>query len=267
MALTVLAVIECKIAADFFRSVQFSSLDMAQNGRPKNRAYSPYAVDSLEPTELSRDQSNFNGSQMNSAYSNLNLAQSQENISRNPVNTFKGSYQNPAYENAEVAHQYEDPSHLVGANPAPSTGPRRKRNLLYEPTDINRTDDEQVGKDDFGEEVGGDSWLSRLILFLILMISLTSLLLVVLIVVGKVGPSCNSCSEEKGEVPYRYLRNHFLLVGSLGIKSENAFPRFFYVTAAGFLYQSGRHIVSACHGLISKLIKFAIYIYKNIGLQ
>jgi len=240
---------------------------MAQNGRPKNRAYSPYAVDSLEPTELSKDQSNFNGSQINSAYSNLNLAQSQENISRNPVNTFKGSYQNPAYENAEVAHQYEDPSHLVGANPAPSTGPRRKRNLLYEPTDINRTDDEQVGKDDFGEEVGGDSWLSRLILFLILMISLTSLLLVVLIVVGKVGPSCNSCSEEKGEVPYRYLRNHFLLVGSLGIKSENAFPRFFYVTAAGFLYQSGRHIVSACHGLISKLIKFAIYIYKNIGLQ
>ena len=164
---------------------------MAQNGRPPNRAYSPYAVDSLE--DLSKEQSSFSGGYQNGAYSNLGLRQSRENISRNP-STFKGSYENPSYENSEAAHQYEDPSHLT--IPPPSTGPRRKRNEMYEPTEIRQTEKE-AESDDFSEYTFGDSWLSRLILFLILMISLVSLLLVVMIVLGKLGPSCSACSEEQ----------------------------------------------------------------------
>ena len=164
---------------------------MAQNSRPPNRAYSPYAVDSLE--DLSKEPSSFSGSYPNGAYSNLGLRQSRENISRN-TSTFKGNYQNPSYENAEAAHQYEDPSHLTA--PPPSTGPRRKRNEMYEPTEIQMTKQE-AESDDFNEYTVGDSWLSRLILFLILMISLASLLLVVLIILGEIGPSCSACSEDQ----------------------------------------------------------------------
>lgn len=164
---------------------------MAQNGRPINRAYSPYAVDSLE--DLSKEPNSFSGGYQNGAYSNLGLRQSRENISRNP-STFKGGYQNPSYENSEAAHQYEDPSHLT--IPPPSTGPRRKRNEMYEPTEIQQTKQE-AENDDFSEYTVGDSWLSRLILFLILMISLVSLLLVVMITLGKLGPGCSACSEEQ----------------------------------------------------------------------
>ncbi|XP_078349710.1 uncharacterized protein LOC144634578 isoform X2 [Oculina patagonica] len=139
---------------------------MAQMNRPQNRAYSPYAVDSLEDG------------------------------SKRELTTFKGSYQNPAYENADLEHQYENPSHLVETNLSTPTGPRRKRNELYEPTDLRQkpADQETVSESFTEADLGGDSWLSRLILFLILVISLTSLLLVVLIIVGKVGPSC-SCNK------------------------------------------------------------------------
>lgn len=165
---------------------------MAQNGRPGNRAYSPYAVDSLE------DVSQSTGSYPNGAYSNLGLVRSQENIGRDP-STFKGSYQNQAYENADISHQYEDPAHLMV--PAASTGPRRKRNELYEPTDLKKKGQETEG-DDFMEDIGGgDTWLSRFVLSLILIVSLTSLLLVVLIIVGKLKPSCSSCSvSEQGRM-------------------------------------------------------------------
>lgn len=178
----------------FFRSSQFSGLDMAQNGRLQNRAYSPYAVDSVEFQDLSKDPSS---SYPNAAYQNLGLAKSQEDLSRN-LSSFKGSYQNPAYENSEVAHQYEDPAHLVPPATSASTGPRRKRNELYEPTEI-RKEDEEEDNEDYSDGIAGDSWLSRLILFLILMVSLAALLLVVLIILGKVGPSC-SCSKEQGEL-------------------------------------------------------------------
>ena len=139
---------------------------MAQYNRDRaqNRAYSPYAVDSLEDG------------------------------SARELTTFKGSYQNPAYENSELAHQYEDPSRLVEINLA-TTGPRRKRNELYEPTELKKSKEQEASRADHNEaDFGGDSWLSRLILFLILMVSLASLLMVVLIILGKVGPSC-SCNK------------------------------------------------------------------------
>lgn len=134
---------------------------MAQPNRPQNRAFTPYAVDSLGDG------------------------------SRNELTTFKGSYQNPAYENSEFAHQYEDPSRLAG-NVLGSTGARKKRNELYEPTELKKSDEQENYSD---ADPVGDTWLSRLILFLILVVSLTSLLLVVLIIVGKIGPSC-SCNED-----------------------------------------------------------------------
>lgn len=174
---------------------------MAQNGRPQNRAYSPYAVDS--PVVPPRDSSSFKpGVYQNNAYSNLGYTQSQEDVSRLRPSSTKGNYLNPAYENSELSHQYEDPSHLV-ARSAASTGPRRKRNELYEPTEINKG--QETNDDVVSESVGGDSWLSRLILFLILMVSLTSLILVALIIIGKVGPVCSSCNEEEGETSFLLL--------------------------------------------------------------
>lgn len=137
---------------------------MAQMNRPQNRAYTPYAVDSLGDG------------------------------SKSEQTTFKGSYQNPAYENSELAHQYEDPSRLA-ETVLSSTGPRRKRNELYEPTELRKSEEQENYND---ADLVGDSWISRLILFLILVVSLTSLLLVVLIILGKVGPSC-SCNKDANQ--------------------------------------------------------------------
>lgn len=159
------------------KALDFSKL-MAQMNRPQNRAYSPYAVDSLEDG------------------------------SRRELTTFKGSYQNPAYENAELAHQYEDPSRLVETSLG-STGPRRKRNELYEPTDIGKPADQETMSESYNEaDFGGDSWLSRLILFLILVVSLTSLLLVVLIILGKVGPGC-SCNKNANQGKVQIISSKF----------------------------------------------------------
>ena len=52
-------------------------------------------------------------------------------------------------------------------------------------------------KDGYPKEISDDSWLSRLVLFLILLISLTSLLLVALIIQGQIGTGCSSqCNEQ-----------------------------------------------------------------------
>ena len=181
---------------------------MTHNGRSINREYSPYAVDSLE--DLSKESSSFKGSHPNNSYQNLGLTRSQEDLSKQ-ASTSKGSYQNPAYENSEISHQYEDPAYLVAAASA-STGPRKKRNELYEPTDL-KSKDQEANNDDYNDEIGGDTWLSRLILFLILMVSLASLLLVVLIMLGKVGTSCSSCNEEaQGEVLFNCFAKDYLTI-------------------------------------------------------
>ena len=166
---------------------------MAQPNRSQNRAYTPYAVDSFGDG------------------------------SRNELTTFKGSYQNPAYENSEIAHQYEDPSHLA-EKVLSSTGARRKRNELYEPTEVNKPDEQENYSD---ADIVGESWLSRLILFLILVVSLASLLLVILIILGKIGPSC-SCSEggEQGKSVFhsdllKFV--HYVLVLWLSGKSLKVF--------------------------------------------
>ncbi|XP_068728549.1 uncharacterized protein [Montipora capricornis] len=171
----------------------------AQKGRLAFRDFSPYAVDSVE--EPSKDKRPLASNFQNGAYSNLGFARSQENISKAPVITFKGKQPNPAYENTELnTHTYDDPTYLRPSVVA-SPGLRRKRNEMYEPTEL-QTFDRQAEKpaeaDNLKGEVGGDSWLSRLVLFLILLISLTSLLLVVLIIQGQVGPGCSTqCSDEK----------------------------------------------------------------------
>jgi len=166
---------------------------MAQHNRLQNRPYTPYAVDSLGDG------------------------------SRNELTTFKGSYQNPAYENSEIAHQYEDPSRLA-EKVLSNTGARRKRNELYEPTELKKSDEEENYSD--ADQVG-DSWLSRLILFLILVVSLASLLLVVLIILGKVGPSCScNADTEQGRAVFQLIFSKFVkyvLVVWLPGKSLNFF--------------------------------------------
>ena len=139
--------------------------NMAQNHN--NRVFSPYAVDNVEDGSGGRE-----------------------------LGTFKGSYQNPAYENCgDLSHEYEDPTRLL----AVKTGPRRKRNELYEPTELKKTEEQEEEKVDYKEaDYGGDSWLSRVILFLILIVSLASLLMVILIILGKVGPSC-SCDKNSAQ--------------------------------------------------------------------
>lgn len=149
--------------------------NMAQNdsNRPKPRAFSPYAVDSVEDGSGGQE-----------------------------LSSFKGSYQNPAYENCgDLSHQYEDPTRLLEVQSI-NRGARRKRNELYEPTELRKpTEPEEEGVDYNEADIGGDSLLSRLILFLILIVSLVSLLMVVLIILGKVGPSCSCKKNSAQEVP------------------------------------------------------------------
>lgn len=163
----------------------------------------PYAVDNVE--NPSNDGKSVASNYQNGAYSNLGYAQSQENLSRNPVSTFKGNYENPSYENTEFSdpHTYDDPTLLTVSAKAVNTGGRRKRNELYEPTELKAVDGSaekaDAEKDGYPKEISDDSWLSRLVLFLILLISLTSLLLVALIIQGQIGTACSSqCNEEPG---------------------------------------------------------------------
>lgn len=149
---------------------------MAQLNRPQNRAYSPYTVDVWVDGP------------------------------KRELSTFKNSYPNPAYENSELTHQYEEPPRLVetiAISTRPSKEPRRSLNELYVPNDLRKTADQETVNDNYHEAdvVGGDSWLNRLVLFLILVVSLTSLVLVVLVIFGKIGPSC-SCTKngEQGKV-------------------------------------------------------------------
>ncbi|KAK2567317.1 hypothetical protein P5673_008111 [Acropora cervicornis] len=126
--------------------------------------------------------------------------------SRSPINPYavdNGNYANPSYENTEFSdpHTYDDPTFLTVSAKAANTGGRRKRNELYEPTELKAVDGSagkaDTEKDDYPKEISDDSWLSRLVLFLILLISLTSLLLVALIIQGQIGTGCSSqCNEE-----------------------------------------------------------------------
>ncbi|XP_015767533.1 PREDICTED: uncharacterized protein LOC107346275 isoform X1 [Acropora digitifera] len=161
----------------------------------------PYAVDNVE--NPSKDGKSVASNYQNGAYSNLGYAPSQENLSRNLVSTSKGNFANPSYENTEFsdAHTYDDPTFLTGSAKAANTGGRRKRNELYEPTELKAVDGSaekaDAEKDGYPKEISDDSWLSRLVLFLILLISLTSLLLVALIIQGQIGTGCSSqCNEE-----------------------------------------------------------------------
>ena len=186
---------------------------MAQVKCPQNRAYTPYAVDSLGDG------------------------------SRNELTTIKGSYQNPVYENSEPAHQYEDPSGL--AEVLSSTGARRKQNELYEPTELRKSDEQENYSD---ADLVGDSWLSRLILFLILVVSLASLLLVVLIILGKVGPtcSCNGDTEQGKAVFQLNLLKVYSLCFSCLVTREK-FETFFRTSAWLNVDSILGQVIALCH--------------------
>ena len=187
---------------------------MELNDRPQNRAYSPYTVDS--PEVGSRNSNALPRSYLNLAYENSGVPQSHEKDDVTNRSTFKeGDLPRSLYENSKLDHQYEDPFNLVickSAWSSKSTGPKRKDNSLYESTELKKqeTDQESTSTGDrpCGVEMSRDSWISRLILFLILMVSLTSLVLVVLIIIGKLGPSC--CSGRQGEVLTKLYRKKSL---------------------------------------------------------
>ena len=174
---------------------------MELNDRPQNRAYSPYTVGS--PEVGSRNSNALPRSYLNLAYENSGVAQSHETDDVTNRSTFKeGDVPRSLYENSKLEHQYEDPFKLVickSAWSSESSGPKRKDNTLYQSTELKKqgTVRESTSTGDCGVEMSRDSWISRLILFLILMVSLTSLVLVVLIIIGKLGPSC--CSGTQGE--------------------------------------------------------------------
>jgi len=204
---------------------------MAQVKRPQDRAYTPYAFDSLGDG------------------------------SRNEQTTFKGSYQNPAYENSELAHQYEDPSRLA-EKVLSSTGARKKRNELYEPTELRKSDEQENYSD---ADLVGDSWLSRLILFLILVVSLTSLLLVVLIILGKVGPTC-SCNgdTEQGKAVFQLnlLKVYSLCFSCLVIREK--FETFFRTSAWLIVDSILGQVIALCHREIVRAFKITFFVFSSI---
>ena len=173
---------------------------MAQNDLPQNRAYSRYTDGSLDIA--SRNSDNIARSYLNPAYENSRIAQSSDEILRVP-STFKPDcYVLESMNKApELEHQYDDPSNLVICKSAwisTNSGPKRKSNSLYESSETKRTVPEPTDGVCTRCENNSSSWISRLILFMILMISLASLLLVVLVILGKLGPSC--CNKTQGEV-------------------------------------------------------------------
>lgn len=171
---------------------------MAQNDRPQNRAYSPYTDDSLDIALRNSD--NIARSYLNPAYETSRTVQSSDEILRIPSTLKPDCYVLGSMNKApELEHQYDDPSNLVICKRAWSsttTGPKRKSNSLYESSETKRTIPEPTDGVCTCEN-NSSSWISRLILFMILMISLASLLLVVLVILGKLGPSC--CNKTQGE--------------------------------------------------------------------
>ena len=125
------------------------------------------------------------------------------------ISSRKEVYVNAAYENSEhseesTTHDYDDLQY-VAAQVRQMTGGRRKTNELYEPTGPLQHRIRQITEcsDDSGASYGsvngyfssGESCLSRLILFLILVVSFTALILVVLIINGTVGPKDCGCQN------------------------------------------------------------------------
>lgn len=111
---------------------------------------------------------------------------------------------NPFYGDSEIGHlqhHYDEPSPLVlcrSAWTSESAGPRKKANKLYETAEMKKNAHESwENRQCTSNFIAGDSCLSRLILFLILMVSLTSLALVVLVILGELPTRC--CKEIQGE--------------------------------------------------------------------
>ena len=87
-------------------------------------------------------------------------------------------------------HHYEDPSHLAEQMRSRNSGPRRKQNAVYEPTEPLQTK-----KDTKSPQTSRSTKCNHIMLFLIMIVAITTLILVLLLMLGKVGKSC-SCGNQ-----------------------------------------------------------------------
>lgn len=144
---------------------------------------------------------------LNLAFESLELVEIHKGALRNSeaaVSVPPYTTMNPFYGDSEIGrlqHHYDEPSPLVPCRSAwtsESAGPRKKANKLYETAEMKKNAHESwKNRQDTRNFIVGDSCLSRLILFLILMVSLTSLALVVLVILGELPTGC--CKEIQGE--------------------------------------------------------------------
>ena len=173
----------------------------------EQRSFTPYAVDSPGTGDVDRaTPGNLkNGALSGSSYENARDATqgagaSTFGIGRGPAYLNAGYERFPETTNAGH-HTYEDAAELA-EKVKNHQGKRSKRNMLYEPAGppvpaARPPLGKKVELEEEAAYIVKDSWLSRLVLFLILVISAVALLLVIMIILGKLGPRC-PCGSDNG---------------------------------------------------------------------
>lgn len=170
-----------------------------------NRAQNRYEDNVLQISSLRKPTEKLGF--LNLAFESLELVEIRKDALRNfeaAVSAPPYTTMNPFYGDCEIGHlqhHYDEPSSLVPCRSAwtsESAGPRRKANKLYETAEMKENAHKSwKNRQCTSNFIAGDSCLSRLILFLILMVSLTSLALVVLVILGELPTRC--CKEIQGE--------------------------------------------------------------------
>lgn len=170
-----------------------------------NRAQNRYEDNVLQISSLRKPTKKLGF--LNLAFESLELVEIHKGELRNfeaAVSVPPYTTMNPFYGDSEIGHlqhHYDEPSSLVPCRSAwtsESAGPRRKANKLYETAEMKENARKSwKNRQCTSNFIAGDSCLSRLILFLILMVSLTSLALVVLVILGEL--PTRFCKEIQGE--------------------------------------------------------------------
>ena len=170
-----------------------------------NRAQNRYEDNVLQISSLRKPTKKLGF--LNLAFESLELVEIHKGALRNfeaAVSVPPYTTMNPFYGDSEIGHlqhHYDEPSSLVPCRSAwtsESAGPRRKANKLYETAEMKENARKSwKNRQCTSNFIAGDSCLSRLILFLILMVSLTSLALVVLVILGEL--PTRFCKEIQGE--------------------------------------------------------------------
>lgn len=171
----------------------------------QNRVHNRYEDNILQISSLTKPTKKLDF--LNLAYDNLELVEIDKDTLRNleaACSSPTFTTMNPFYGDWEIGplqHHYDEPSLLVPCRSSwtsESAGPRKKANMLYKNAEMKKNAHKSwKNRQCISNFIAGDSCLSRLILFLILMVSLTSLALVVLVILGELRPSC--CKEIQGE--------------------------------------------------------------------